>query len=146
MVHGLPLIKHVDQVCDSYLDGKQRRLSFPSEAKYRIKNKLELVHKDIFGPVASATPNVNKLWATPDQIVPAWCRRHHRPADVLMHQLKLVLYAVFGLRREQQVPPLPDQAAVTNLVDVVDQEKPAHHGVTGELLKRAEVDMSNLAC
>jgi hypothetical protein len=31
------------------------------------------------------------------------------------------------------VPPLPDQAVVTNLVDVVDQEKPAHHGVTGEL-------------
>ena len=62
MVRELPLINHVDQVCDSCLAGKQRRLPFPSEAKYRAENKLELVHGDICGPVTPATPSGNKLF------------------------------------------------------------------------------------
>jgi hypothetical protein len=62
MVRGLPLINHVDQVCDSCLAGKQRRLPFPSKAKYRAENKLELVHGGICRPVTPATPSGNKLF------------------------------------------------------------------------------------
>jgi transposase InsO family protein len=62
MVRGLPLINHVEQVCDSCLAGKQRRLPFPSEAKYRAKEKLELVHGVICGLVTPATPSGNKLF------------------------------------------------------------------------------------
>jgi hypothetical protein len=56
MVTDLPRIDHVDQVCDRCLAGKQRRLSFPGEAKYHASTKLELVHGDLCGPVTSATP------------------------------------------------------------------------------------------
>ncbi|KAK3147062.1 hypothetical protein QOZ80_3BG0277590 [Eleusine coracana subsp. coracana] len=62
MVRGMPRINHVNQACDSCLAGKQRRLPFPAEAKYRAENKLELVHGDICGPVTPATPSGNKLF------------------------------------------------------------------------------------
>lgn len=62
MVRGLPRIDHIDQICDSCLAGKQRRLAFPSEAKYRAEDKLELVHGDICGPITPATPSGNKLF------------------------------------------------------------------------------------
>ena len=35
VVRGLPSIEHVDEVCDSCLAGKQRRMAFPGEATYR---------------------------------------------------------------------------------------------------------------
>ena len=35
MVRGLPHIDHVDQVCNSCLAGKQWRMAFPGEARYR---------------------------------------------------------------------------------------------------------------
>jgi hypothetical protein len=56
MVTGLPQIDHVDQVCDSCLAGKQRRLSFLGKAKYRASFKLELIHGDLCGPITPATP------------------------------------------------------------------------------------------
>jgi transposase InsO family protein len=62
MVRGLPQIDHVDQVCDSCLAGKQRRVAFPSEAKYRAAHKLELVHGNLCGPVTPATPSNNKYF------------------------------------------------------------------------------------
>jgi transposase InsO family protein len=56
LVKGLPHIDHVDQVCDSYLAGKQRRATFLTVAKFRAEEKLELVHGDLCGPVTPATP------------------------------------------------------------------------------------------
>jgi hypothetical protein len=56
LVKGLPHIDHVDQVCDSCLAGKQRRATFPTVAKFRTEEKLELVHGDLCGPVTPATP------------------------------------------------------------------------------------------
>jgi hypothetical protein len=53
MVRGLLQIDHVDQVCDSCLAGKQKWTTFPSVARYRAKEKLELVHGDLCGPVTS---------------------------------------------------------------------------------------------
>ena len=55
MVRGLPHIKHVGELCDSCLVGKQRRLSFPKAAKYRAADALELVHGDLCGPIMPAT-------------------------------------------------------------------------------------------
>ncbi|WVZ75289.1 LOW QUALITY PROTEIN: hypothetical protein U9M48_023361 [Paspalum notatum var. saurae] len=62
MVRGLPQLDHVDQVCDSCLAGKQRRLPLPNKAKYRAQDKLELVHGDICGPVTPVTPSGNRYF------------------------------------------------------------------------------------
>ena len=55
MVTGLPQIKHVDELCDSCLAGKQRRLPFPKAAKYRAQEVLQLVHGDLCGPITPTT-------------------------------------------------------------------------------------------
>ena len=55
MVRGLPHIKHAGELCDSYLVGKQRRLSFLKAAKYRAANALELIHDDLYRPITPAT-------------------------------------------------------------------------------------------
>jgi hypothetical protein len=62
MVDGLQRIDHVGEVCDNCLTGKQRRLSFSSEAKYRVAHKLELVHGDLCGPMMPSTPSRNKYF------------------------------------------------------------------------------------
>jgi hypothetical protein len=55
MVRGLPHIKHTDELCDSWLAGKQRRFPFPKAAKYHMVKALELVHEDLCGPITQAT-------------------------------------------------------------------------------------------
>nr|AAP51910.2 retrotransposon protein, putative, Ty1-copia subclass [Oryza sativa Japonica Group] len=54
MVRGLPLIDHVDQVCDSYLAGKQRCAPFPAHAKHFAEHLLDLVHGYLCGPILPA--------------------------------------------------------------------------------------------
>jgi transposase InsO family protein len=56
LVKGPPHIDHVDQVCDSCLIGKQRRATFPTVAKFRAVEKMELVHENLCGPVTPVTP------------------------------------------------------------------------------------------
>ncbi|RLM93714.1 hypothetical protein C2845_PM08G09120 [Panicum miliaceum] len=55
MVHGLPLITHAEELCDSYLAGKLRRLPFPKKTLYRVEDRLELVHGDLCGPITPTT-------------------------------------------------------------------------------------------
>jgi hypothetical protein len=62
MVRDLPQIEHVDQVCDNCLIGKQKRATFPSVARYRAKEKLELVHGDLCGPVTPATSGAKRYF------------------------------------------------------------------------------------
>jgi hypothetical protein len=62
MVSGLPQIDHVDQVCDGFLTGKQKRATFPMVAKYRATERLELVHGDLCGPVTLATPGEKRYF------------------------------------------------------------------------------------
>jgi hypothetical protein len=62
LVKGLPHINHVDQVCDSYLAGKQRRATFPTVAKFHTEEKLELVHGDLCGPVTPVAPGGNQYF------------------------------------------------------------------------------------
>jgi transposase InsO family protein len=52
----MPRFEHVEQFCDTYVLTKQRRLPFPCQASFRAKDKLELMHGDLCGPVAPATP------------------------------------------------------------------------------------------
>ena len=56
MVRGLPCLDHVEQFCDVCVLTKQRRLPFPQQTSFRAKERLELVHEDLCGPVTPATP------------------------------------------------------------------------------------------
>jgi transposase InsO family protein len=56
MVRGLPSLDHVEQFCDVCVLMKQRRLPFPQQSSFRAKERLELVHGDLCGPMTSATP------------------------------------------------------------------------------------------
>ena len=55
MVRGLPCLDHVEQLCDVCVLTKQRRHSFPQQASFRAKERLELVHGDLCGPVTPVT-------------------------------------------------------------------------------------------
>jgi len=59
MVRGLPVIDHVEQVCEDCALAKQKRTSFPKAAKYRAQEQLELVHGDLCGPFSPPTPAGN---------------------------------------------------------------------------------------
>jgi hypothetical protein len=56
MVRGLPCLDHVEQFCDVCVLTKQRRLPFPQQSNFRAKERLELVHGDLCGPMTPATP------------------------------------------------------------------------------------------
>jgi hypothetical protein len=56
MVRGLPSLDHVEQFCDVCVLTKQRRLPFPQQSSFRAKERLELVHGDLCGPVTPTTP------------------------------------------------------------------------------------------
>ncbi|WVZ94373.1 hypothetical protein U9M48_040272 [Paspalum notatum var. saurae] len=56
MVRGLPSLDHVEQLYDVCVLTKQRRLLFPHQSSFRAKERLELVHGDLCGPVTPATP------------------------------------------------------------------------------------------
>jgi hypothetical protein len=55
MVRGLPSFDHVEQFCDVCMLTKQRRLPFPQQSSFRAKERLELVHGDLCGPMTPAT-------------------------------------------------------------------------------------------
>jgi transposase InsO family protein len=46
----------MEQFCDFCVLTKQRRLPFPQQSTFWAKERLELVHRDLCGPVTSATP------------------------------------------------------------------------------------------
>jgi hypothetical protein len=49
MVSALPQIDHVNPVCNGFLARKQKCATFPCVARYRMIEKLELVHGDLCG-------------------------------------------------------------------------------------------------
>jgi transposase InsO family protein len=46
----------VEQFCDVYVLTKQRRLPFHQQSSFWAKERFELVHGDLCGPVTPATP------------------------------------------------------------------------------------------
>ncbi|GKC16248.1 zinc finger, CCHC-type containing protein [Tanacetum coccineum] len=61
LVEGIPRINHAGQICDACLLGKHSRTPFPSQAKFRSKNPLDLVYGDLCGPISPATYSGKKL-------------------------------------------------------------------------------------
>jgi ribosomal protein L15 len=62
MVRGLPLLSHVNQLCEGCMAGKQRRLSFPQKAEFRVEEVLDLVHGDLCGPISPPTAGGSKYF------------------------------------------------------------------------------------
>lgn len=60
MVHGLPKLQHLKDVCSGYLMSKQTRRSFPSKPDYSASRALELVHGDLCGPISPSTVAGNR--------------------------------------------------------------------------------------
>nr|GFC16529.1 zinc finger, CCHC-type [Tanacetum cinerariifolium] len=61
LVDGIPRIDHAGHVCDACLLGKHNRTPFPNQAKFRSKNPLDLVYRDLCGPISPATHSGKKL-------------------------------------------------------------------------------------
>ncbi|CAH9146107.1 unnamed protein product [Cuscuta epithymum] len=55
MVTGIPVIEHVEELCDGCCIGKQHRNPFPRVSNYRAREPLELVHCDLCGPITPST-------------------------------------------------------------------------------------------
>ncbi|CAN1281820.1 Retrovirus-related Pol polyprotein from transposon TNT 1-94 [Linum perenne] len=55
LVKNLPVVEQADRVCDGCMVGKQKRNSFPSESKFRATSLMQLVHVDLWRPIAPAT-------------------------------------------------------------------------------------------
>ncbi|WVZ49092.1 LOW QUALITY PROTEIN: hypothetical protein U9M48_000473, partial [Paspalum notatum var. saurae] len=55
LVRGLP-------VCEACLAGKHRRALFPSRALRRATRPLELLHRDLCGPISPPTPSGNRYF------------------------------------------------------------------------------------
>jgi hypothetical protein len=62
LVRGLPELGQVERVCEACQAGKQRRTSFSAQAEYRARERLELVHGDLCGPIMPATPRGNRYF------------------------------------------------------------------------------------
>lgn len=62
MVTGMPQIDHVEQICEGCLVGKQQRKSFPQNSLYQVENLLELVHRELCGPITPKTPAGNQYF------------------------------------------------------------------------------------
>jgi hypothetical protein len=56
VVRGLPSLDHMEQFRDVCVLTKQRQLPFPQQSSFWAKERLELVHGDLCGPVTPATP------------------------------------------------------------------------------------------
>jgi hypothetical protein len=56
LVHGLPEIGQVGQLCEVCQAEKQRRTSFPTKAEYRVERHRELVHGDLCSSISPVTP------------------------------------------------------------------------------------------
>jgi hypothetical protein len=56
IVRGMSCLDHVEQFYDVCVLTKQRQLPFPQQSSFRAKERLELVHGDLCGPMTPATP------------------------------------------------------------------------------------------
>lgn len=52
----MPVVDHVEQVCDGCTLGKQHRTPFPQSSNFRATAGLELVHADLCGQISPMTP------------------------------------------------------------------------------------------
>ena len=62
-VDGLPMIKNVDDICESCIVRKQHRDSFPKGKTRRASKLAELIHVDVCGPMTTYSLNNNKYFS-----------------------------------------------------------------------------------
>ena len=63
MVYGLPLVKHVDEVCMSHVFGKQYWDAFPKgKMRKAIRPIDELVQANVYEPMQTFSLNNNKYF------------------------------------------------------------------------------------
>ncbi|KAL0424086.1 UNVERIFIED_CONTAM: Retrovirus-related Pol polyprotein from transposon TNT 1-94 [Sesamum radiatum] len=62
LVDGLPMITHIDAVCESCVVGKQHRDSFPKNSNKRASEVAELIHADVCGPMQTPSLNNNRYF------------------------------------------------------------------------------------
>jgi hypothetical protein len=51
----MPMVDHVEQVCDSCTLGKQHRAPFPQSSTFRAEKALDLFHADLCGQITPPT-------------------------------------------------------------------------------------------
>ncbi|KAK3000462.1 hypothetical protein RJ639_021063 [Escallonia herrerae] len=61
MVQGLPTIEEKHEVCEGCAFGKHHRQPFPKGVAWRAKEKLEIVHTDVCGPMQTLS-NAENRW------------------------------------------------------------------------------------
>ena len=62
LTRDLPEIQVTSDVCGSCQFGKMHRQTFPASATWRAKEKLELVHTDVCGPMSTESLSQNKYF------------------------------------------------------------------------------------
>ena len=62
MARGMPDLTHPKSIYKGCLMSKQARRPFPSQTDFNAKERLELIHGDICGPISPATPTGNKYF------------------------------------------------------------------------------------
>ncbi|GJX64161.1 putative RNA-directed DNA polymerase [Tanacetum coccineum] len=62
LVHGLKAIEKPDALCKGCLEGKQTHNPYPTQTLYKAKERLELIHADICGPISPPTPAGNRYF------------------------------------------------------------------------------------
>ncbi|CAA0806954.1 Uncharacterized mitochondrial protein AtMg00300 [Striga hermonthica] len=62
MLKGIPTISGHEQFCEGCALGKQHRVPFPSITAYRTKERMELTHGDLCGPITPETLARNKYF------------------------------------------------------------------------------------
>ena len=62
MTRGIPTFVQPKGVCEGCLLSKQSQTPFPQQSKFAAKDKLELVHADLCGPISPPTPAGNRYF------------------------------------------------------------------------------------
>lgn len=62
MAKGVPSLKVLDETCSYCLMVKQQREAMPKYASWRAKEKLELIHSDVCGPIKPTSNGVNRYF------------------------------------------------------------------------------------
>lgn len=62
MAHGIPKTILQGSNCEGFLMAKQARKAFPGQTSFSARHVLELIHRDICGPIDQATPAGNRYF------------------------------------------------------------------------------------
>lgn len=64
MVKGMPSLKDLGETCSDCLMGKKHRESIPKQVTHRAKEKYELIHSDVCGPIKPGSNGRSRYFIT----------------------------------------------------------------------------------